>query len=71
MDPKPFFNDLVGSGPCAHTKFSSVKKSQKKILETPLPKKGPKIFEGFLSKPKNWLRREAFIGEMAKKACKK
>ena len=23
LDPKPIFNDQVGSGPCAHTKFSS------------------------------------------------
>ena len=23
MDPKPIFKDQVGSGPCAHTKFSS------------------------------------------------
>ena len=45
--------------------------SKKKILETPLPKKGSKSFEGFLSLPPKWLRRESFIGKMAKKVCKR
>ena len=53
-----------------NTKGQEISKKIKN-LETPLPKKGPKIFEGFLSYPSNWLRRESFIGEMAKKACKK